>query len=550
MLDMLCLTGDAGLGAPVERDRRRSSAPRRSRCICAQSRPHVGRTLSGPPGGLNPGGGVARRTIEPSEGFGLAAGAVLEYLRARGASFATELESACGLTGEVVRTALDRSGRGRGDQLRRLRRPALHHRDGVHAAVWMYGDAGNGDRPLVRGERRGTPAVSDGAIAVVLLPTKSMAMTPAAVDGVLTVTPTGAAACTSVPLVPVTVVGKLPAGADAGTATVIVATPDPVRYAGLNVTDVPAGWPEARRLTRPVKPRTGATVTEKVALPPGAIVHAGRRSAPRAGQETRGAHRHAPQLVASARAALGGPPVVVPAAAVSTPARIVDQFVDDLRDLPGPEVRRAGKVVDARTAGRSRARAAGPGGVLGGGRGVARRAEGQAGRVIPFAVDGAGVLIGLGLARLRRCRLGWGRGGGDVLDRGRPRPQAHAELGGRLRGGHEAATQDRRRADRRVRRAVPAPGGAGVDSAESTGARSTGGGHPGLRAGLRRAVRPVHAGAVQRHLLVRAAESRRPHQPGGRRPAVPALRRRGGAGRGGGRHRGRRLVSRSVSPGR
>ena len=106
MLDMLCLTGDVGWA-------RLSSGP--TQVVGATpialylriSRPHVGRTLSGLPGGPD----KARPTIERSdlprlsESSNLAA-TVLEHLSNRGASFAAEIAAAGGLTGDDVRAAL------------------------------------------------------------------------------------------------------------------------------------------------------------------------------------------------------------------------------------------------------------------------------------------------------------------------------------------------------------------------------------------------------------------------------------------------------------
>jgi ATP-dependent Lhr-like helicase len=119
MLDMLCLTGEVAWA-------RMSSGPTQVvgatpiALYLRAGRPHVGRTLPGPPGGPDPGvpvaparrGGVARPTIESSEphriseGLSLAAVVVLECLQTRGASFATDLQSACGLGEDEVRVAL------------------------------------------------------------------------------------------------------------------------------------------------------------------------------------------------------------------------------------------------------------------------------------------------------------------------------------------------------------------------------------------------------------------------------------------------------------
>ena len=102
-------------------------------------------------------------------------------------------------------------------------------------------------------------------------------------------------------------------------------------------------------------------------------------------------------LITSARAALGGPPVVVPAAAVSTPARIVDQFVDGLRTF---RVRRSGArerwSTPALRVGAALALPALAACWVAGAVWLGGRLDKQPGD--PFAVDGAGLLIGLGLA--------------------------------------------------------------------------------------------------------------------------------------------------------
>jgi ATP-dependent Lhr-like helicase len=101
MLDTLCLTGDVAWA-------RLSSGPTQvvgATPIAVYMR--ANRTLNATTPSAGPSQAAARRNGDPPlTGASGAPSAVLEHLRTRGASFATELESACGLTADDVRAAL------------------------------------------------------------------------------------------------------------------------------------------------------------------------------------------------------------------------------------------------------------------------------------------------------------------------------------------------------------------------------------------------------------------------------------------------------------
>ena len=69
------------------------------------------------------------------------------------------------------------------------------------------------------------------------------------------------AVCERVPLVPVIVNGNVPVGVVPAVVTVIVDEPDVVTEAGLKLALAPAGSPLALKVTVPVKPPDGVTVT-------------------------------------------------------------------------------------------------------------------------------------------------------------------------------------------------------------------------------------------------------------------------------------------------
>src|SRR5580658_4100927 len=81
-----------------------------------------------------------------------------------------------------------------------------------------------------------------------------------AVAGVKTVTETSID-CLMLPLVPAMVSMKAPPAIPTGTLTVRVVEPDPITEAGFNVAVTPAGCPLTVKLTVPVKPLVGFTVT-------------------------------------------------------------------------------------------------------------------------------------------------------------------------------------------------------------------------------------------------------------------------------------------------
>ena len=63
-------------------------------------------------------------------------------------------------------------------------------------------------------------------------------------------------------LVPVTVTVEVPAGVPAEVLSVSVVDPEPVMVGGLKVAVTPDGKPDAPKLTTPVNPFNGVTVTE------------------------------------------------------------------------------------------------------------------------------------------------------------------------------------------------------------------------------------------------------------------------------------------------
>jgi hypothetical protein len=70
-----------------------------------------------------------------------------------------------------------------------------------------------------------------------------------------------ATACSKLPLVPVIVTGKLPAGVVALDVIVIVVDPDAVIDVGSKLAVAPDGRPLALKVTSPVNPADGVTVT-------------------------------------------------------------------------------------------------------------------------------------------------------------------------------------------------------------------------------------------------------------------------------------------------
>jgi hypothetical protein len=78
--------------------------------------------------------------------------------------------------------------------------------------------------------------------------------------------------------------GYAPRGVAAVVATLIVVDPDVVTEVGSNVAVVPDGRPVTLKLTVPVKPSAGMTVTVYVVLSPGATVrNAGERQSMKSG---------------------------------------------------------------------------------------------------------------------------------------------------------------------------------------------------------------------------------------------------------------------------